>query len=98
MTDTRAVHKAIECAVHQLGYASLKSEQLKVVVGITESCDVFAVLPTKYGKSLCFACLLVVFDQLQVNGGTVERSQALVVVVTQLTEHRHCNCEYAYQW
>ena len=30
------VHSAIERAVHQLGYASLKKEQLKVVVAITE--------------------------------------------------------------
>ena len=35
MTGTSEVHSAIERAVHQLGYASLK-EQLKVVVGITE--------------------------------------------------------------
>ena len=90
MTDTRGVHRAIERAVQQLGYASLKDEQLKVVVGIAEGRDVFAVLPTGYGKTLCFACLPVVFDQLQaVNaGGSEERSQhaqALVVVVSPLT-------------
>ena len=78
---------AIERAVHKLGYASLKKEQLKVVVGITEGRDVFAVLPNRYGKSLCSACLPrpVVLDQLQVNGGTEESPQALVVVVTPLT-------------
>ena len=49
-------------------------------------------------------CVLV-FDQLQVNGGTEERLQALVVVVTPLTAimedqvyHRHCDCRYAYLW
>ena len=77
------------------------------MVGITEGRDVFAVLPTRYGKSLCFACLPVVFDQLQVNGSTEERPQALVVVVTPLTTimedqvhvyHRHCDCGYAYLW
>ena len=95
MTDTCGVHRAIECAVHQLGYVSLKSEQLKVVVGITEGRDVFAVLPTGYGKSLFFACLPVVFDQLQaVNGGTEERPQALVVVVT-LMEDQVCKCTHA---
>ena len=26
--------------------------------------DVFAVLPTGYGKSLCLGCLLLVFDKL----------------------------------
>ena len=65
MTNTCGVYRAIECAVHQLGYASLKSKQLKVLVRITEGCDVFVVLLTRYMyKSLCFACLPVVFDQL----------------------------------
>ena len=32
----KEVHSAIERAVHQLGYASLKKEQLKVVVAIKE--------------------------------------------------------------
>ena len=36
MTVTSGVASAIERAVHQLGYVSLKSEQLKVVVGITD--------------------------------------------------------------
>ena len=39
MADTSGVHslhRAIERAVHQLGYVRLKSEQLKVVVGITD--------------------------------------------------------------
>ena len=65
----------------------------------------FAVLPTGYGKSLCFVCLPVVFDQLQVNGGTEERPELLVVVVTPLTTImedqvycRHCDCGYAYLW
>ena len=31
--------------------------QVKVIVGIVEGRDVFAVLPTGYGKSLCFGCL-----------------------------------------
>ena len=54
----------IERAVQQLGYANVKSEQLKVVTGIVEGRDVFVVLPTGYGKSLCYACLPIVFDQL----------------------------------
>ena len=85
MTETREVQTAIERAVHQLGYANVKSEQLKVVAEIVEGRDVFAVLPTGYGKSLCFACLPLVFDQLQGNGYIEERAQSLVVVVTPLT-------------
>jgi len=43
-----------------LGYSSLKEEQLKVVTAFLEGRDVFTVLPTGYGKSLCFGCLPLV--------------------------------------
>ena len=36
--------------------------------------DVFGVLPTGYGKSLCYACLLSVFEKLE----------GLIIVVTPL--------------
>ena len=41
--------------------------------------DVFAVLPTGYGKSLCYGCLPLVFDRLH---DGEERS--IVVVVSPL--------------
>ena len=41
----------------RLGYERLKEEQLRVVSNVIRQKDVFAVLPTGYGKSLCFACL-----------------------------------------
>ena len=44
--------------------------------------DVFAVLPTGYGKSLCFGCLTLVFDQLL---GKEGEDKSIVVVVTPLT-------------
>ena len=78
----------IERAVQQLGYANVKSEQLKVVTGIVEGRDVFAVLPTGYGKSLCYACLPIVFDQLQLNDADTvagENGKSIVAVVTPLT-------------
>ena len=79
-TGTRAIHAAADRAVQQLGYQSIKSEQLRVVVGVVEGRDVFAVLPTGYGKSLCYACLPLVFDQLQPSGDA-----SIVLVVTPLT-------------
>ena len=44
--------------VARLGYSSLKPLQERVVVSILEGSDVFVILPTSYGKSLCFICLL----------------------------------------
>ena len=42
-------------ASQDLGYAALKPEQLQVVYIVLDGHDVFAVLPTAFGKSLCFA-------------------------------------------
>ena len=42
----------------------MKDHQLQVVTGILKGHDVFAVLPTGYGKSLCFASLPMLFDQV----------------------------------
>ena len=44
--------------------------------------DVFAVLLTGYGKSLCYRCLPIVFDKLLGMGG---EDGSIVVVVTPLT-------------
>ena len=42
--------------------------------------DVFGVLPTDYGKSLCYACLPEVFDQI-----LQQPKSSIVVIVTPLT-------------
>ena len=61
------------------GIESVKPEQLKVIEGIYQGRDVFAVLPTGFGKSMCFQCLPLLFDQLK------EDSHNIVLVVTPLT-------------
>ena len=47
----------IEAAM-ELGYSSMKPEQVEVAVVLIEGRDVFAIQPTGFGKSLCYACLL----------------------------------------
>ena len=42
----------------------------------------FAVLPTVFGKSSCFACLPIVFDKLL---GSVGEERSIIVVATPLT-------------
>ncbi len=48
----------------KLGYPSMKPEQIDVVVAILEGKDVFAILPTGFGKSLCYVCLPSAYDAL----------------------------------
>ena len=49
----------------KLGYASgMKEEQLEVVVAFLSGSDIFAVLPTGFGTSLCYACLPFAFEML----------------------------------
>jgi len=74
------ITEAVVAAAGDLGYSSLKEEQLKVVTAFLEGRDVFAVLPTGYGKSLCFGCLPLAFDRLNSTRGSTPAS--IVVVVT----------------
>ena len=51
------IPEAARSAAKELGYPNLKPERLEVVETFVKRRDVFAVLPTGYGKSLCFGCL-----------------------------------------
>ena len=59
--DQRVLYAATE-VIQRLGYSTMKPEQLHVVSGIVSARDAFAVLPTGFGKSLCYACPPTVFD------------------------------------
>ena len=74
-----AIRQACKAVGISLGYQILKEEQLEVMVRFIRGEDVFAVLPTGFGKSLCYACLPGVFDALYSSSGSV------VVVVSPLT-------------
>ena len=62
--DEDVVKSVISRCIQKLGYTQLKPEQLKVILEFLNGRDVFAVLPTGYGKTLCFACLPLVFEEL----------------------------------
>ena len=74
------VSRAEKNATDALGYV-IKREQLEVVVQFVLGHDVFAVLPTGYGKSLCYQCLPKIFNQLHFNN---EQHAAIVVVISPL--------------
>ena len=83
MSITLDKSDVVSAAMHvakQLGYPEMKDLQVKVVVDFVCGRDVFAVLPTGYGKSLCYACLPGVFDLVHRN-----ESPCIVCVITPLT-------------
>ena len=76
-----AVEVAAEVVTKHLGYKDgLKDLQRQVVAGLVGGRDVYGVLPTGYGKSLCYGCLPWTFDKI---GNSPEPS--IVCVLTPRT-------------
>ena len=67
-------------ATKALGCSELKPEQMQVVTAVLRGRDVFAVLPTGYGKTLCYAVLPAAFDALFPGS-----SPSIVIVLSPLT-------------
>ena len=76
----RNITKAISNSTRRLGYQKIKPEQEKLVEAFLSGRDAFGILPTGYGKSLYFACLPLIFDELEGKDST-----SIVVVTTPLT-------------
>ena len=55
--EKATMEEAFVFALDRLGYEKLREEQEKVFRAFVSGRDVFAVLPTGYGKSLRFALL-----------------------------------------
>ena len=73
------VQEATKSAVRELRYQDVKPEEMEVVEAYVQGRDVFAVLPTGYGKSLCYGCLTIVFNNLTEGN---KENHSIVVVVT----------------
>ena len=65
MLTDESIREAAVAAACKLGYEEMKPKQLEVITAVLNGQDVFAVLPTGFGKSLCFAALPFMFDQLR---------------------------------
>ena len=64
----------------QKGLAIRRDLQMEVILSLVMGKDVFAILPTGYGKSLCYASLPLLLDHLY-----QPTEKSIVIVVTPLT-------------
>ena len=55
--DSGAIERACTEAARSLGYQDLRKHQMLLVSSFLKRNDVFGVLPTGYGKRLCYAIL-----------------------------------------
>ena len=78
--DQAIARACILQAAGELGYSAMKPEQVEVALNFVGGRDVFAILPTGFGKSLCYACLPGAFDAIKKE----KRGHSIVVVVTPL--------------
>ena len=77
--EKATMEEAFIFALDRLGYEKLKEEKEKVLKTFIGGRDVFAALPTGYGKSLGFALLPHVFDHLK------QQSRSIVICISPLT-------------
>ena len=56
------MESAVREAARRMGYFPLKEEQEASIMAFLKGCDVFVVLPTGFGKTVCYSCILVAVD------------------------------------
>lgn len=61
-----------------MGYNNLKPEQKQIISGILSQRDVFGILPTGFGKSLCYASLPLIYGRIR------DKEHSIIIVVTPL--------------
>ena len=77
----RELHVSMLVAFQALGYDCPTPDQKEVITSFVKGHDLFVVLPTGSGKSLCFVSLPLVFEQLL---KPTDQVVSLIVVVTPL--------------
>ena len=61
-----------------LGYNGLREHQKRIILELMKKRDVFGILPTGYGKSLCYTSMPLLCDDIY------HEEPSIVVVVTPL--------------
>ena len=80
--DEIDIQRAISISADTLNYAPLKEEQRICIEAFLKGKDVFVVLPTGYGKSICYACIPTAFNAYHKK---TPEDGAIIVVISPLT-------------
>ena len=99
-TGTAQIHMAEEIKEkilvvgRELGYPSMKQELVDMARAFLEGKDyaVFAALPTRFGKSLCYACLLDILKEKECSYSILVAIIPLIVVMTDQVKNMHSMC------
>ncbi len=86
--NSAELHRAL---AHTFGYESFRPHQLEIVSSIVEGRDVFAVMPTGGGKSLCYQ-----LPSRVMNGTTVVISPLIALMKDQVDAARQNNLAAAF--
>ena len=73
------VSRVVDHVAMSLGYVS-KDEQRAVITSFVQGNDVMAILPTGFGKSLCYTSLSMIFDELR-----SDNIKIIIIVITPIT-------------
>ena len=65
LLSTQVIQRAATDAAAALGHSALPPQQLEALTAVASGRDVFASLPTGFGKSLCFFALPRMFVTLR---------------------------------
>jgi len=82
--QTADVYSIVEKAAENLGCVALKPKKREAVVEFVNGRDVFVVLPTGYGKSLCYGILPTVFERLRNAAKNEECGSTTIIVISPL--------------
>ena len=76
------------------GYTFIKPMQERVLNFILKGEDMFAILPTGYGKTFFYMSLPFAFDAITQTGLVKEGSRSIVVIVSPLKQDEVKICHY----
>ena len=69
--NSSSVESIVETVTSRLEYAMLKKEQKDATLSFVLGRDVFVALPTGCGKTICYCCLPMIYDQLKGRTGSI---------------------------